>query len=46
MVPLVVEAEREAYGLRAESQPLVRLGDTEEEKSTCLGDMEIWVFLR
>ena len=46
MVPLVVEAEREAHGLAAGSLPLVRLGDTEEEKSTCLGDMEIWVLLR
>ena len=37
MVLLLVEAEREkkkALGLAAESQPLVRLGDTEEEKST------------
>lgn len=46
MVPLVVEAEREAHGLAAESQPLVRLGDTEEEKTTYLGNIEIGVLLR
>ncbi len=46
MVPLVVEAEIEAHGLAIGRQPLTHLGDTEEEKTTYLGNIEIGLLLR
>ena len=38
--------ERQADWLAAGREPLVRLGDTDEEKATYLGNIEIGVLLR